>query len=542
MAEQSRCSAYFLLILQAHLPFVRHPEEETFLEENWLFEAISESYLPLLDMLARLEKMELQQRLAISFSPTLVTMLADSLLQDRYRNYLDRQLSLCIAERQRLQGRQQLEMVDFYYQRYQFCQQKFNDIYGDLISQFRHFFDCGLFELMTCSATHAFLPLYRSHSDLVQLQLCQGLSTFEYYFHRRPAGLWLPECGYYEGLEHHIKNAGFDFFVVSGNALEGGTTLPERGTFAPVTCKNGTTAFVTDHPLTAAIWDGKTGFPGKAVYRDFYRDVGIELPLDYLRPFLPCADRANVGLKYYAIGGMGEHPVYNVAAATQQAHQDAECFYQQLLQRAEQSRPLLDRPALLCCAYDAELFGHWWLEGPTFLTSLFTILGEQTTIAPIAPSDYLALYPDNQLLELCYSSWGDGGAAQCWLDSSNSWIYNRIYSIALNLREVIIRHRGQDFLNQRRMLNQAVRELLLAMSSDWPMIIAAGTMGGYAERRLKQHLRNCQVICQQIAAFHYCDQRFTFLENKNNIFPDLDYNDFICSHNDAQQHGFLRVM
>src|SRR5213592_3144788 len=79
---------YFSLVLHAHLPFIRHPEHEKFLEENWLFEAITESYVPVLQPLDRSRTDGITARLTVTLTPTLCSMLLDPLLQDRYERHL----------------------------------------------------------------------------------------------------------------------------------------------------------------------------------------------------------------------------------------------------------------------------------------------------------------------------------------------------------------------------------------------------------------------------------------------------------------------
>src|SRR3990167_1817454 len=92
------------LVLHGHLPFVRHPEHPDFLEEGWLFEALTETYLPLVDRLSRLVDERVPFRLAVSLSPTLSAMLTDELLQQRYRRHLDQLLRLAERECARTAG------------------------------------------------------------------------------------------------------------------------------------------------------------------------------------------------------------------------------------------------------------------------------------------------------------------------------------------------------------------------------------------------------------------------------------------------------
>ena len=85
---------FLAIVLHTHLPFVRHPEHEEFLEERWLFEAITETYLPLIERFQRLANDGVPFRITMSFTPTLLAMLADPLLQQRYVRYLEKLIEL----------------------------------------------------------------------------------------------------------------------------------------------------------------------------------------------------------------------------------------------------------------------------------------------------------------------------------------------------------------------------------------------------------------------------------------------------------------
>src|SRR5216110_3213499 len=108
-------SGSLALILHAHLPFVRHPEHEHFLEEGWLFEAITETYIPLLRMMQRLVNDGVPFKLTMSITPTLCAMLQDELLRERYVRHLDLLIDLAERERKRNHKHPKLaELSEFY--------------------------------------------------------------------------------------------------------------------------------------------------------------------------------------------------------------------------------------------------------------------------------------------------------------------------------------------------------------------------------------------------------------------------------------------
>ncbi len=189
---------YLALILHAHLPFVRHPEYEDFLEEDWLYEAITETYIPILDVFDGLERDGVDWRMTMSVTPTLASMLADPLLQYRYLRHLDNLLVLTTKELERTRWSPEFHVLaQMYHRRFSRCREVFvNQYHHNLLRGFKRFFDAGKLELITCAATHGFMPLMVVNENARRAQIEIGCREFERHFGRRPRGIWLPECGY----------------------------------------------------------------------------------------------------------------------------------------------------------------------------------------------------------------------------------------------------------------------------------------------------------------------------------------------------------
>ncbi|RYZ36490.1 MAG: DUF1957 domain-containing protein, partial [Myxococcaceae bacterium] len=149
------------LVLHAHLPFVRHPEYEDFLEEDWLYEAISETYLPLLRVFDTLAEERVPFRVTMTLSPTLVTMLNDDLLRERYARRLDLLCELGAREVHRTRGDATFQpLAVFHRDHFESLRLAYNNHYRrDLVAAFRRLQDAGHLEILTCNATHGFLPL-----------------------------------------------------------------------------------------------------------------------------------------------------------------------------------------------------------------------------------------------------------------------------------------------------------------------------------------------------------------------------------------------
>ena len=203
-------TGYFSLILHAHLPFVRHPEYPEFLEEDWLYEAITETYIPLLEMMDGLDRDGVDWRLTMSVTPTLAAMLSDPLLQYRYVRHLDNLIALAGKEVERTRWEPEFHhLAHMYHNRFLRAREVFvNQYQNNVLRGFRRFFEAGKVELITCAATHGFLPLMLQNDNARRAQIEIGCREFERHFGRRPQGIWLPECGYHEGVDRLLRDAG----------------------------------------------------------------------------------------------------------------------------------------------------------------------------------------------------------------------------------------------------------------------------------------------------------------------------------------------
>jgi len=199
---------YLSIVLHAHLPFVRHPEHEKFLEESWLFEAVTETYLPLIQVMQGWRRDLLPARFTLSLSPTLCSMLLDPLLCHRYARHLDGLIDLAEKEIHRTHWDRQFRDLAWMYH-HKFCQARetWRHYDGNLISAFRQFQDENLLEIITTAATHGLLPLMTSHPPSVRAQILTARDHYHGCFGRDPRGLWLPECAYAEGVEKFLQEA-----------------------------------------------------------------------------------------------------------------------------------------------------------------------------------------------------------------------------------------------------------------------------------------------------------------------------------------------
>ena len=318
------------IVLHAHLPYIRHPECETFLEENWLFEAITETYVPLLQMLERLGAAGFRDCLTLSLSPTLMTMLRDPFLQARYLAHMDKLRRLAEREVRRTRDDPAFApLARFYRERFEEAATAFDTRYNrDLLTALARLQADGVLELITTAATHGYLPLLKTEPAAVRAQLLVGAQTFHAMVGVPARGVWLPECGYYPGLEGLIEEAGYAYCFVDSHGILNATPRPYYGLAAPVACPNGVAAFGRDPESSRKVWSRNEGYPGDFHYRDFYRDIGFDLDFKYVKPFiLDGHTRIHTGFKYYRITGPGDHKLpYDPAAAAGRVAAHAEDF------------------------------------------------------------------------------------------------------------------------------------------------------------------------------------------------------------------------
>ena len=520
---------YISLLLHAHLPFVRHPEHEKFLEESWLFEAILESYIPLLQLLERWEQENLDVRLTLTLSPTLCSMLSDPLLQQRHRRRMDELVELAEKEIQRTQSDATChQLAQMYRSRFAAIRDYYLRCEADLVGAFRDLQERGRVEIMTCAATHALLPLLAHHAPSMRAQILVARDHYQSCFGCEPRGIWLPECAYTERLEPMLREANLRWFITDTHGILHARPRPRCGVFAPVLTPSGLAAFGRDKDSAWQVWSRDEGYPADPRYRDFYRDIGFDLDCDYLGPCLPApGQRGFTGLKYYRITNRSaQKEFYARPEALQAALEHAEQFLQQRQIQIEKLSRIMDQPPILLCPYDAELFGHWWYEGPEFLDGLVRrVCASPGPIAFITPEQYLGRHLQLQVASPSASSWGEEGYWRVWLNDTNEWIYPHLNVAQQRMTETAESFACPDPL-QRRALNQAARDLLLAQASDWPFILSAGTNADYARNRLNTHLARFTNLYEQLSAKQIDPRQLELLESQDNIFPQLDYTYF----------------
>jgi 1,4-alpha-glucan branching enzyme len=522
---------YWCLQLHAHLPYVRHPEYPDFLEEDWLYEAITETYLPLLSVFEKFVEDGIDFRITMTITPSLANMLSDNLLQSRYYERLNKQIELSEKELSRMQNSIDFKPVaQMYYDHFQDCKRLWNKYNGNILNGFKKLQFLGKIEIITCCATHGFLPLM-NNEKAQKAQINIAFKDYEKHFGVSPKGIWLAECAYYPGIDKILRGENLKYFFLESQGILYAKPRPKYGVFAPVYCESGVAAFSRDMETASQVWSAETGYPGDFAYREFYRDLGYDCDYEYIKPYLHSDGiRRNIGIKYHKITGkvaLSDKQPYFPQHARDKAAEHAGSFLFNRTKQVKYLSELMDRPPIVVSMYDAELFGHWWFEGPDFINFLFRKMQyDQNIIKPITPSEYLNKFPVNQIVNPAASSWGDKGYYEVWLNGANDYIYRHLHKASDRMSEL-----ANKFVDVggilKRALNQSARELLLAQSSDWAFIMTTETMVEYAKKRTKDHLENFTKLYSQIINNSLDESYLKSLENKNNIFPEIDYKAYI---------------
>ena len=516
-------AVYTTLVLHAHLPYIRQLGENK-LEERWLYEAMSETYIPLL---WHLEKKEHLQKWTISFSPPLLEMLADPLLQARYLSFLDKTQSLIKKEIARATDNRELQLAHFYDKRYERIKELFLRWNQNLIFGFRHFFKLGKIECITTSASHAILP-YLATTQGVKAQIFEGINTFERHFDTRPRGFWLPECAYTHGLDKILYKEGITYAFVDEAAISHVRSKSSKSVDSPIYTPHGVVLFPRNNDLTNTVWSSQIGYPGDPDYREFYRDLGYDREWDYIKPYVLKGIRVDTGLKYHRVTGNEQKQLYNREKAEIKIRQHRDDFFKKVERVLEWTGNQSDLFLVAVLSFDAELFGHWWFEGTDWLHSILS--AKQQKIEFITCTEFLKRHSkDLETSSVSFSTWGRNGFGDVWLNEKNAWMYPHIHKTEIELVNIISASSEITDLEERA-LKQLVREWFLLTSSDWSFMIDGGHCVQYATERFFQHLARFRQLHEKLYENTITDKFITNLENEYPFLKNVELVSFLSQN------------
>lgn len=475
------------LVLHAHLPYIKHPDYKYFFEETWLFEAITEVYLPLLRIFYKLDNNDINFKITVSFSPPLIEMLRDKNLMNKYVLYLDDLIKIAEYESKNSENLKERELSSFYLSNLKELKILFSDkISHNILQGFKEFQKKGNIQMITCNGTHNYMPVFKDKSLFINSSLKISKHIYNNIFDKELIGIWLAEMGYFEGLDKYLIDNNIKFTYLNFNSIN------SDNYYKPLKTKNNFIFYVRDPKTNTKIWDANTGYPGNKYYREFYSDLSFEKKYGIINNFNNKYNtKTGTGLKYKAITDKNidtqKKNYYDPKKALFQIKKDVIDF---LNEKKNQITKLCENNydfiPVLTAPFDMELFGHWWYEGPEFLYEL---------LKTIDKCDFLETGYHNYIVENVdvvnenphFSSWGDKGFSNTWVDKSNIWIYpfiETIFNKLLKFKNVSLNEL------ENRIYSQMLREFFLLVSSDWYFLIYNDSSKDYSEMRVKNHIAN----------------------------------------------------
>ena len=524
----------FSLILLAHHPFVGLPRGERRCHrrnsgfrqaEIPFFEAVSQTYLPLLQLFFRLEQHRVPFRLGMVFSPVLCSMLQDECLLLGYQDYLDKRIEFGRKEVERSSQDPGLQALARYYYEEDVERRIFFTEYceRDILAMFRRFQKKGRLEILTTAASYAFLPLYASIPEGVRPQIEAAVVSHRRIFGKSPQGFWLPELGWSGELEEVLSSYGFSYTVTDAHAFVLGVPPARKGIFYPVKSASGFIFLGRDAQARCEI----TSFLDvETAYQRHYTDAGFELSIKALRPFVgERGSRCSTGYRYRRLEQ--KETFYDPEKACDQAREHARHFLAARISRLEEATSYMKEAPLCLCALNAGDFGQDWYEGTAFLEALFREIAGSGQLNLAAPGEYIHGL-NAASLEVgspAYSSWEENGYAGAWLDATNDWIYRHIFRAIERMIDLAERFPNDTGLKERA-LNQAARELLLVQGSDWPKMLYRGICPAYAQGQIEEALRNFTTIFEALGSNHLSTGWLTDLERRHQVFQHINFRVF----------------
>ncbi len=565
MQNGPQAAGYLTLTLHAHLPYVvNHGTWPHGME--WLHEAAAETYLPLLRVLGNLDRDGLALHCNLNLSPVLLEQLAHPVFQAEFPKYLERKITSAQEDEAYFAstGDHHLaELARFWHRFFAENLSHFLSLDSDIVKGFRFFNDQGLIEIITCGATHGYMPLLGT-DESVRAQVRTAVKAHTRHIGKPPRGMWAPECGYRPagpwsypvanadgsearpaddriGVEQALSESSIEYFFVDTHLVEESARRQspydrQRGPSKTAVDDEGrnlyrpyfvdgpydsndrryaTSIFPRDPHTGVQVWSGESGYPGDPAYLDFHKK------------------RWPGGHRYWKITGggvdMADKRPYDPHEASERTKHHAAHFVA-LVQEALRSSLGGEIPPILCSPFDAELFGHWWFEGPQWLEQVARLLHEHPMgLELIDCSEYLDRFPRAGTIAMHEGSWGAEGANQVWMNPDTAWTYTHIYPAECFTRDVCTEGQWRETPQGERIVKQLCRELLLLESSDWQFLITTGAARDYAELRFHTHNDQFNEVKNIWLAFD-SEGRMTpeqedslaAIELRDSIFADID--------------------
>lgn len=533
----------YILVLHTHMPWVMYHEG---LEVEWLLEAAAETYIPLLDVMYKLVDEGISPKVTFTISPVLAEQLALDHFKEQFLAYCAKKVE--VARNDRKQFEQADPHLAYLASRWESyygqIAVRFTETYKkDLIGAFRRLQDEGHIEIMTCGATHAYFPAALEDTS-IQAQVRTAVESHTKHFGRQPKGFWLPECGYRpacrwappvgskageipyprKGVEEFLSEADIGYFVVDNHQLM--KAFPQdfvkdpffahraRGAQTP---KEPVAVFARDIPLSLQVWRHEIGYPGDGAYLDFHKRHSE----GRLRYWKITHNKADMAYKDY---------YYPDDAVDQKVLEHAGNYKFHIAGSLKHHFEQTGAASMVLTAFDTELYGHWWFEGPLFIYHVIKWVHKDPEIKTETCSEFLDRIPPRGDVFLPESSWGAGYDSSTWINKEVAWVLDRDYDAEREMQYLAREFFYTKDPDHIKILKQCARELMVLMSSDWKFMISNWSTRDHAERRVGQHYSDFKQLAKM--AWDYGHGRWVEQSEwillgdcmaRNRLFPDIDF-------------------
>ena len=515
------------LVVVAHQPYIRHCDSNSIgcdAENDLFFGALSQTYIPLINMLHSFEEEHIQAKFSIVLSPVLCSMLSDKLLQEQYVNWLDRCICLGEKELNRLSGdKELLKNAESALKKVRQNKIDFTEKYGrNLIREFSHFANKGMIEILATAGTHAFLPHYADMTEILNAQVETGIFSHKYFFGSAPEGFWLPYMGYAPGLEKVLRSYGINYTILDSQGVLFAENAPKTGIFAPVRCMNSLVLFARDFHTPNDIDGEETGFSSNKIYKNQNRDIGYELESDQLGDFIT-ADSARVNslFRYWAKDN-DSNSVYDEKKACEQVLLDAKSFLEEKNTKLTKAAEIVKDDVCLVCVMNAESLGQTWAEGMDWFE---TVLRTNKDSEFVSGADMLKNQFHLERINPYPCAASGAGYGEDLLDSSNSWMLR--YTRKMCERMVDLAGRFPDDTGLKaRLLNLGAKELMLCQSGEWAKMLHEGKSPDYVRSRFTAAVTAFTTVFDSLGSNIVSTDWLTKLEKAHPLFPWMNYRIF----------------
>jgi 1,4-alpha-glucan branching enzyme len=531
----SRDPGEVAIVLHTHLPWLKGHGVWP-VGEEWLFQAWGESWYPVTRMLLRLAEEGHRDVLTLGVTPLVAWQVADRGLRDdmgtwlggnMWRSEQQRTASWCLPH-------DVASLGPFYWRHYAdlLAFHERIDAAGGLLAVWADLASRGVIELLGGPATHPYLPLH-ADEGLIDAQLATGLNAHTTWAGHRPTGIWAPEMGYrprgpvadataepnhvdehgtprlpplpgeHPGLEEHYARNGITHFLVDAPTLvraAGGADrdwtvrpeVPDPAAADPyevvhdgvLVGDTDVVAFARDLSVAYHVWSPTEGYPGDAWYRD-----------------------------YFARGSFGLHPSWRVTdktlGASEKAAYDPDGAARSVARHVDHLHGVLHevldpRPGqVVVAAYDTELFGHWWFEGPAWLEGLLRTIHADPGLITTTLASRIDRRPPTMRLGLPESSWGYAKGHASWVTDDTRPMWQDLRAAEARIAPWLDATIQDPILRAAR--DQSIRELAALQCSDWPFMVTRGNSPDYAFSRFHGHRDRLHHLLDGLDA-GICDQ------------------------------------